>query len=108
MGKKIRPDDYYNNGFFEIARFGKIVSMRNNGTPEMNQRYQEMLADNYEIVKNEIDENIQEIIEKVKIVNPENIMNFLVSMNFMSMINKIAEIQYTSDECFHYKSTVST
>lgn len=104
MGKKIRPDDYYNNGFFEIARFGKLVSMRNNGTSEMNKRYQEMLADNYDILKSKIDENIKKIIEKVKIVNPENMMNFLVSMNFMSMINKMSEIQYTSDECFDMRA----
>ena len=32
--KTVRPDDYFSNGTFEMARFGKNTIVRNNRTPE--------------------------------------------------------------------------
>lgn len=104
MAKKIKPDDYYNNGLFEVARFGKVVSMRNNGTEEMNKTYQRSLADEYENIKNEIDEVIKKIVAKVQKSNPENLLNFLVSINFIAMLNKTSEVQYTADENFQLRA----
>lgn len=104
IAKKIKPNDYYNNGLFEVARFGKVVSMRNNGTEEMNKTYQRSLANEYENIKNEIDEVIKKIVAKVKKSNPENLLNFLVSINFIAMLNKTSEVQYTADENFQLRA----
>lgn len=30
----VKPDDYYNDGLFELARYGKVMSMRNISTSE--------------------------------------------------------------------------
>lgn len=32
--KSAKADEYYNDGLFELARYGKVVSMRNLSTPE--------------------------------------------------------------------------
>lgn len=78
--------------------------MRNNGTEEMNKTYQGSLADEYENIKNEIDEVIKKIVEKVQKSNPENLLNFLVPINFIAMLNKTLEIQYTVDENFQLRA----
>ena len=36
---KNKPDDYYTNGIFELARFGNNVVLKNNMTPEMHEKY---------------------------------------------------------------------
>ena len=38
--KRTAPDDYFQRGPFEMARFGKYVVMRNNMTAEQRQLYQ--------------------------------------------------------------------
>ena len=35
--KTVRPDDYFSNGTFEMARFGKNTIVRNNRTPEQHE-----------------------------------------------------------------------
>ena len=102
--KKIKPDEYYNNGMFEIARFGKVVQMRNTTTPEMHKQYMEFLAKQFDSEKEQIDQLVEEIRGKVEIANPENLLNFIVSMNFLSMINKTSEIQYSGEECLQMRA----
>ncbi len=33
--KRVKPDDYYNDGIFEIIRYGKEVKLINHMTDEM-------------------------------------------------------------------------
>ena len=40
---KIKADDYFNNGLFEMARFGKQTVMKNIMTPEQHSEYTQKL-----------------------------------------------------------------
>ena len=44
---KIEPDDYYNNGLFEIARFGTQTVMKNNMSQEQHKKLIEQLKRKY-------------------------------------------------------------
>lgn len=96
--KKIKPDDYYNNGHFELARFGRVVSMRNNMTQEQQKLYIDYLAEHYQEVKDKITCKINKIKDLVSTSNPLSIMNFFVSMSFVSMANMLSENEYTAEQ----------
>lgn len=46
--KKIRVDDYYNDGIFEMARFGNVIEMKNNMPENMRNKLMKEIADNYD------------------------------------------------------------
>lgn len=99
-GNKIKVDDYYNNGFFEVSRVGKLVSLKNNMTQEEHEQFMDFLANNYEEVKGDIDNKIQTIRDEISSCNPLRIMNFVASMSFTSMLNHLSECQYTPEQNF--------
>jgi len=47
--KRIPADDYFTNGVFEVARFGKDVILRNNRTPEQQLEHMEYLETQYTV-----------------------------------------------------------
>ena len=49
---KMEPDDYYNNGIIEIARFGTQTVMRNNMSPERHKKLIEQFKRKYPNMKN--------------------------------------------------------
>mgnify|MGYP000336428153 len=44
-GSTNKPDDYFNNGIFEMARFGNNVIVKNNRTPEEQSLFLEGLCE---------------------------------------------------------------
>lgn len=44
--KAVRPDDYFSNGVFEMARFGRNTIVRNNRTPKQHLRRWSIYARN--------------------------------------------------------------
>ena len=54
----VKTDDYYNDGLFEIARYGKVVSMRNLSTPEQHAQIRSFYKDEYPKVKERINEKV--------------------------------------------------
>lgn len=101
-GSKKKTDDYYDNGCFELARFGKVVSLRNKMMPEQHSQYIDLLASHFEEAKNNINARIRKIKDSISTCDPLEILNFSVSMSFMSMMNKLSETQYTADEDFTF------
>jgi len=99
-GSDKKPDEYYNNGYFELARFGKLVSLRNNMMPEQHAQYMGLLASCYLEAKININTKIRKIRDSISICEPLGILNFSVSMSFMSMVNKLSEAKYTTDDNF--------
>ena len=52
---KIEPDDYYNDGIFEIARFGTQTVMKNNMSPEQHEKIIKQLNRKYPKIKKRIE-----------------------------------------------------
>lgn len=94
----VKADEYYNNGIFEFARYGKVVSMCNLSTPEQQAQIEAFYKDEYPKVKVRIDEKVQKIIEEISICDPLMILKFTKDMAMMSHMNKFSELDYTSEE----------
>jgi len=96
--KLVKADDYYNNGLVELARYGKVVSMRNLSTPEQHAQIRSFLRDEYPIVKERIDEKVKKIREEISICDPLMILKFAKDMAMMSHMFKFSELHYTKEE----------
>lgn len=96
--KLAKADEYYNDGLFELARYGKIVSMRNLGTPEQHTQIQKYFKGEYPKIKERIDEKVRKIKEEISICDPLMLLKFTKDMATLSQMNKFSEINYTSEE----------
>lgn len=72
--KRVRPDDYYQRGPLEMARFGRHVIMRSNMSPSEFADMQKYLTDLYPNVCQEIDELIKQIIAVVSNLPPSELL----------------------------------
>lgn len=68
--KNIKPDDYYNNGGYEIARFGNSVYAKNIMNDKQHSLMIKELKDRYDELKASIDTNIGEIKKAILNCNP--------------------------------------
>ncbi|NLC93474.1 MAG: hypothetical protein GX677_08455 [Treponema sp.] len=96
--KKEKPDDYFNNGEFEIARYGKHVSMKNIMSKTQQESYINKLASSYDGIKDEIDKLVIKIREKVTSCDPVLLLSFAADRVFQNMLGKSSEIQSGSDD----------
>lgn len=96
--KEVSPDDYFSNGLFEIARFGKNIILHNIMTPEIHDQCLKTIANDYDESIIKIDTIVQNIRSKVSKCNPEMLLNFLVSIRLPSMLNKPSELHFSMDE----------
>lgn len=67
--KLVKTDEYYNDGLFELARYGKVASMRNLSTPEQHAQILAFYKEEYPKVKERIDQKIQKIKNEIAICN---------------------------------------
>lgn len=99
-----RPDDYYNNGFVEMARYGQTISITN----QLSEREYENLIENLAIKHDEkliaINGIVKEIREKVEKSDPENLMNYILSTNYLLLLNKKTERDFSADENFQLRA----
>ena len=104
--KKVKADDYVSNGFFEAARFGNTVVARNNMTKEQHEQWILDLASHYEEKKEEINGLIEKIKDKLALVNPLMLFNFLTSMNTMMLMSSevTSESEIPADVTFQLRS----
>ena len=54
--KKVKADDYYNDGVFELARFGNTVVSSNHMTEEQHTLWVRKIAESYEPLVEEIND----------------------------------------------------
>jgi len=101
---KIKYDDYFNNGQFEIFRIGKLVSCKNLMTQKDKEEMEVNLYNDYDKKKQEIDDRIVEIRNKVLQCNPLDLLLFISSMNFMTHFFKFSEIEYTAEEAIQNRA----
>ena len=94
----VKTDEYYNDGVFELARYGKVVSMRNLSTPKQQEEMLAFYKEEYPKVKERIDEKIQKIKNEISICNPLMLLKFTKDMAMLSHMNKFSEFDYKNEE----------
>jgi hypothetical protein len=72
--KQARPDDYFQKGPFEMARFGKVVVMRNNMSKEQHQQLMKAMADRLPAIVAEIDAHVAAIVRLVESHDPLSLL----------------------------------
>lgn len=95
--KNILPDDYYNNGVFEVARFGKNTIVKNQRTIEQQNAIMEHLKNDYPIKYDSISNKICSLKEKVSNCDPCGLLQYLSKMALMSQMNVFSEIQNSKE-----------
>lgn len=101
----VELDDYYNDGLIELVRHGSIVSMKNLLTSEQHEQQIDYFAERFEEEKRKIDHLVEQIREDIKKCNPLELLNFSNAISFISMINKVSEIEYEQDEIYTMRCT---
>jgi hypothetical protein len=98
VNMKIKADDYFNNGLFEMARFGKHTIMKNIMMPNQHQQYVNTLKSIYMDLKKEIDDLISVIRAKVTQCNPVQLLSFSADMFLTSLLGVNSEIQVSEED----------
>lgn len=94
----VKTDEYYNDGLFELARYGKVVSIRNLSTTEQHKQMLAFYKEEYPKVKERIDEKIQKIKNEISFCNPLMLLKFTKDMAMLSNLNKFSELDYSNEE----------
>ena len=95
--KAVRPDDYFSNGTFEIARFGKNTIVRNNQTPEQYATQMEHLRTEYPFQYKNIAQAVKLLKETIAQCDPYSLLMYLRSLAIMGQMNIFSEIGFSSD-----------
>ena len=95
--KVARPDDYFFNGVFEMARFGKNTIVRNNRTPAQHAAQMEYLCTEYPSQYESISKKVLAIKEKVMQCDPYGLLMYLRSVAISAQLNIFSEAELSSD-----------
>lgn len=95
--KAVRPDDYFSNGVFEMARFEKNTIVRNNRTPKQHSAQMEYMRTEYTSQYKKIALEVKSLKEKVAQCDPYSLLMYLRSLATMGQMNIFSEIEYSSD-----------
>lgn len=95
---KIKADDYFNDGIFEMARFGRHIMMKNNMTPEQHQKYTQKLKLDYVELEKKINAKVLTIREKVTHCNPIQLLSFSSDMFLIDMLNIQSEFEVSKQD----------
>ena len=96
--KKAFADDYFNNGRFEMTRFGTNVMLKNIMTPIQHSEYVDSFANKYDDIKREIDTLVSNLRQKVILCEPLKLLSFSSGRNLYSMLGKSSEIEMSADD----------
>jgi hypothetical protein len=98
MEKTKNPDEYFNNGIFEMARYGNQTIVKNNMTPEDFEKYQNYYAYNFVAKKAEIDEIVKFVRNDITKCDPLLLLQYCRDMTMMAQLGKHSEISYSEDD----------
>lgn len=96
--KRIKPDDYFNNGLIEVARFGEQVIMKNNISSSQHKQLVAHLKSNYFNEIGRVNEKNSIIREKVLQCDPVQLLSFSSDMGLMTFLNLFSEFQVPSQD----------
>ena len=94
--KATRPDDYFFNGVFEMARFGKNTIVRNNRTPAQQAAQTEYLCSEYPAQYESISKKILALKEKVMQCDPYGLLMYLRSVAISTQLNIFSESELST------------
>lgn len=92
-----KPDDYFNNGLIEIARFGTDTVLKNNMTEKQQQKTKNRLKKKYTKLKRKIDRYVSSIRNKVVKCDPISLLSFCSDVFLMSNFGISSEFQLSKD-----------
>jgi hypothetical protein len=95
-----RPDEYYSNNAFELARFGNLVMLRNILADEDFEKFSKRLAQTHPDVCRKIDSIIEWLKEEVIKYSPLHLMSRAYTEWSTASINKVSEADYGKDDTF--------
>lgn len=95
--KKVKPDDYFNNGIFEIARFGRHTILKNNMSAKEHAEYEKFLKADYPKQILKINSGIKKIREEVSKCDPIQLLSFSADNTLMRFINLFSESEISND-----------
>lgn len=90
---KAKTDDYFNNGFFEIARVDNNIIHRNVLPSDKQQELLDCLAKQESVLKKEINELVQTIRHDVVQCDPLQLLNYSQMMFLQSILGTSSESQ---------------
>ena len=73
--KQTKADDYFRKGPLEMARFGKVVVMRNNMSKEQHRAFMQTVAKHLPGVVAEIDAHVAAIVRIVESCDPLSLLS---------------------------------
>lgn len=94
--KKAKPDDYFNNGLFEVARFDRHVILKNDMSSSQYRQWTAYLKSHYFDEMQKINEKISVIREKVLKCDPIQLLSFSSDMGLLTFLNLFSESQLSS------------
>jgi len=102
---KIEPDDYFNNGVIEMARFGVNTLLKNNMTKGQRNRINRKLQKEYPRIKRRINRQVLSIRKMVSRCNPVDLLSFSSDQFLMSNLGIASEIEASSESIFVSRMT---
>ena len=91
--EKIAPDDYFNNGLVELARFGKHIVLKNNMSSNQQKQFTAYLKSKYLEETQKVNEKISAIKEKILRCDPIQLLSFSSIQGLMPFVNLFSESQ---------------
>lgn len=95
--KAIRPDEYFSNGIFEMARFGKNTIIRNNQTPEQHVVQMKHFCAEYASKYEDISKKVKSLRENVAKCDPYSLLMYLRLLATIDQMNIFSEADYSND-----------
>lgn len=102
---EIEPDDYFNNGSIEMARFGTNTILKNNMTENHRNQLIKKLQKEYPRIKKKINRRILSIRKQVSKCDPVQLLSFASDMFLMSNLGMSSDIESSSDDIFVSRMT---
>lgn len=105
MRMNSQPDDYFNSGTIEMARFGTSTVLKNNMSVAQRNRLIKRLQKEYPKIKKKINRHISSIRTQISKCDPVQLLSFSSDMFLMSNLGMSSEIEASSEDIFISRMT---
>lgn len=102
--KKASSRSHIDNGLIELTQMGNHIGLSNLADCKKINQLNDDLARKYPEIKNEIDDLVTVVRSNIEMADPEDLINYLISMNYFVMLNKSTESEFTAEENFQLRT----